>query len=42
VTGDAKEDYIALHRSAKADLLVSGDPDLTALQAAERERPDPR
>jgi uncharacterized protein len=36
VTGDAKDDYlVALHRSAKADLLVSGDPDLTELQAAD-------
>jgi uncharacterized protein len=36
VTGDVKDDYlVALHRSAKADLLVSGDPDLTELQAAD-------
>jgi uncharacterized protein len=36
VTADAKDDYlVALHRSAKADLLVSGDPDLTELQAAD-------
>jgi uncharacterized protein len=36
VTGDAKDDYLAaLHRRAKADLLVSGVPDLTELQAAD-------
>jgi uncharacterized protein len=34
VTGDPKDDYlVALHRSAQADLLVSGDSDLLDLVA---------
>ena len=34
VTGDPKDDYlVALHRSCQADLLVSGDSDLLALEA---------
>lgn len=36
MTGDPKDDYlVALHRSAQAELVVSGDPDLIELEAAD-------